>query len=238
MYRLLIVDDEYEIRRSLALFFPWGETGFVVAGQAENGKIAQDFVKENPVDAVLCDIKMPLVSGLEFARWARQQGYVFRIVFLSAYRKFDFAQEALRYGVKSYMVKPPDFPALRACFMDIKRELDAETDRLAAVDDVIETVKTYIEGSLAGATIREAAGLVGMNSHYLSSYIRQRTGQTFTQHLSRRKMEHAATMLRDRRNSVVDVSAALGYTSPKNFSRAFRRFFGVSPGRFRRPKPA
>jgi two-component system, response regulator YesN len=238
MYRVLIADDEYEIRRSLALYYPWGEAGFVVAGQAENGRDAQEFVMKNRVDLVLCDIKMPFVSGLDFARWARDGGRPLKIVFLSAYRKFDFAQEALCYGVKRYLVKPPDFAAMAACLREIKAELDAEAREAPSADEVVEAVMAYAEGNLGEATLREAARLVGMNAHYLSSYFREKTGHTFTRHLIRLKMERAAVLLRDRKNSVLAVSGELGYTSPKNFSRAFRSYFGSSPRRFRRPRPA
>jgi two-component system, response regulator YesN len=120
MYRVLVVDDEFEIRRSLALYYPWGDAGFVVAGQEENGRDAREFVKKNGTDLVLCDIKMPVLSGLEFARWVHEEGLPVKIIFLSAYRNFNFAQEALRYGVKRYLVKPPDFSALASCLKEIK----------------------------------------------------------------------------------------------------------------------
>jgi two-component system response regulator YesN len=238
MYKVLIVDDEYEIRRSLALYYPWGEAGFVVAGQEENGRGAQEFVRKNRVDLVLCDIKMPYVSGLEFARWVHEEGLSLKIVFLSAYRKFEFAQEALRYGVKNYLVKPPDFTAMAACLRDIKEELDRESKGVLETDTVIDAVLAYTEGNPGEATLRVAARLVGMNPHYLSTYFREKTGGTFSRHLTRIKMERASFLLRDSKNSVLSVSDELGYTSPKNFSRAFRGYFGASPRRFRHPRPA
>jgi YesN/AraC family two-component response regulator len=238
VYKVLIVDDEYEIRRSLALYYPWGDAGFVVAGQEENGEAARDFVRKNHVDLVLCDIKMPVLSGLELARWVHEQGLPLKIVLLSAYRKFDFAQEALRYGVKRYLVKPPDFAAMASCLKEIREELDREARNVPETDAVIDAVMAYTVGNAAEATLREAARLVGMNPHYLSTYIRDRTGHTFSQQLIQVKMERATVLLRDRRNSVLAVAEALGYSSPKNFSRAFRAFHGMSPGRFRHPRPA
>jgi len=238
MYRVLIVDDEYEIRRSLALHYPWGEVGFVVAGQEENGSAAREFVRRNKVDLVLCDIKMPVLSGLEFARWAHEEGLALKIVFLSAYRKFDFAQEAIRYGVKRYLVKPPDFDAMAACLREIREELDLESKSIPRTDAVIDAVTAYTEGNPGEATLREAARLVGMNPHYLSSYFRDKTGRTFSRHLTQLKMERASLLLRDNRNTVLSVSDILGYTSPKNFSRAFRAFYGTSPRRFRHPRQA
>jgi AraC-like DNA-binding protein len=103
---------------------------------------------------------------------------------------------------------------------------------------VIDAVTAYTEGNPAEATLREAARLVGMNPHYLSSYFRDKSGRTFSQQLTQVKMERASALLRDSRNSVLSVSNALGYSSPKNFSRAFRGFYGTSPRRFRHPPQA
>jgi two-component system, response regulator YesN len=238
MYKALIVDDEYEIRHSLACYFPWGESGFVVAGQAQDGGEAREFVKANHVDLVLCDIKMPVLSGLEFARWVHEEGLPVKTVFLSAYRKFDFAQEALRYGVKRYLVKPPDFAAMAACLREIREELDGESQEAREGDPVVDAVIAYTAGNPADATLRGAARLVGMNPHYLSEYFKSGTGGTFSQHLTRIKMERAAVLLRDRRNTVLSVSDALGYASPKSFSRAFRTFHGASPRDFRHQRRA
>ena len=68
MYRLLIVDDEEDIRRGLADFFPWDEIGYRVVGTAENGKQALDIVSTGTVDVVFCDIRMPILSGIDLAK--------------------------------------------------------------------------------------------------------------------------------------------------------------------------
>ena len=60
MYQLLVVDDEYEIRNGLCKYFPWDETGFTVAGQAENGREALAFLRTHHVDLVLCDMELIL----------------------------------------------------------------------------------------------------------------------------------------------------------------------------------
>lgn len=238
MYRVLIVDDEYEIRRSLALYYPWTEAGFLVVGAEADGAAAREFVRRQPVDLVLCDIKMPVLSGLDFARWVHEERRALKIVFLSAYRNFDFAHEAIRYGVKRYLVKPPDFAALAACLRGLKEELDRESAVRPGIDPVIDAVLGYAAAHPAEATLREAARLVGMSPHSLSACFRERTGKTFSRHLTQVRMERASALLRDPGNSVLSVSGKLGYTSPKNFTRAFRAYFGTSPRRFRHPRPA
>jgi len=144
MYRVLIADDEYEIRTSLARYLPWDRSGFLVAAQAANGLEAKEWVEKNEIDVVFCDIQMPRMNGLEFARWAWETNQPFVVVFLSAYRKFEFAQEALRYGVRRYLVKPPNMEEFASTLQSIKDELDQRAPPsfipTPAKDPVTETV--------------------------------------------------------------------------------------------------
>ena len=67
MYRLVIVDDEESSRNALCQYFPWNENGYEVVGQFGDGSTALDWLKENPVNVVLCDIVMPDMDGLTLA---------------------------------------------------------------------------------------------------------------------------------------------------------------------------
>lgn len=239
MYKVLIVDDEYDIRTSFARFLPWAESGFVVSGQAADGIEARRFVENNEVDVVFCDIQMPRSTGLDFAKWASAENLPLVIVFLSAYRKFEFAQEALRYGVRRYLVKPPSPEEFTATLDALKAELDerSRSSVLAAADGppsdpIAETVKAYITGDPANATIEGAAALVKRSPHYLSTYFKERTGVSFSDLLLRTKMERAAAMLKDRSVSVQEASRMAGYSNPKNFSRAFTAYHGCAPRDF------
>src|SRR4030042_1209017 len=124
MYRLLIVDDEEDIRRGLAELFPWVEIGFEVAGTAEKGRQAFDLVAAGGVDAVLSDIRMPVMSGIDLAKALSEAGLAVPLVFLSAYRDFSYARQALQYGVRDYVLKPTDFADIRSVFARVRGELD------------------------------------------------------------------------------------------------------------------
>jgi YesN/AraC family two-component response regulator len=236
MYSLLIVDDEDEIRTSLSVFYPWGELGFVVVAQAASLGEAVAAAEEHRPDVVLSDIRMPDGTGLELASRLGSSGCKPVVVLLSAYRKFEYAQEALRYGVRSYLVKPPVYEEVCALFRTIKSELDAARPAAAAPteDSVVALVRAYVKGNLRSATLDEAARAAGMSPNYLSTYFRERTGERFGDFLVRARMEKAAKLLSEPRSSVEAVSAAVGYASPKNFTRAFKHFYGATPRGYRR----
>jgi len=248
MYRLLIVDDEEDIRRGLAELFPWAEIGFEVAGTAENGRQAFELVAAGGVDAVFSDIRMPIMSGIELAKALSEAGLAVPLVFLSAYRDFSYARQALQYGVRDYVLKPTDFAVIRSVFTKLRREM--ELGRPAAVgtrgagrppesgDPFVAAVRGYVESNCANASLKGAARAVGMNPQYVSRLFRERTGENFHILLARTRMEKAARLLREGGYHAYEVSEMVGYSNQKNFTRAFKRHFGAAPLAFIRQGPA
>jgi two-component system, response regulator YesN len=239
MYRLLIVDDEDDIRRGLAEFFPWSEIGFEVAGTAENGKQALEMVMAGGVDAVFSDIRMPLMSGIELAKALSEAGLPVPVVFLSAYRDFSYARKALQYGVRDYVLKPTDYADIRSVFTKLRRELDSGADRAAGApaagaDPVVTAIVRYVERDCAHASLKGAARTVGLNAQYVSRIFHERTGEQFHTFLARTRMERAARLLRDGRYRAYEVSELVGYSNQKNFTRAFKQHFGAAPLAYRR----
>ncbi|NLG24665.1 MAG: helix-turn-helix domain-containing protein [Clostridiales bacterium] len=124
-YRLAIVDDEPSIRRGLSLM-PWAEMGYEVAGLFPDGREAIEYMEKSAVDAVLTDIRMTHVSGIELAEWvhAHRPGVV--VVILSGYSEFQYAQDAMRYRAVRYLLKPTDPDELRQVFSELRQALDEE----------------------------------------------------------------------------------------------------------------
>ncbi|GAA3413323.1 response regulator [Paenibacillus hodogayensis] len=249
MYKLLFVDDEYEIRSGLCRFFPWDEVGFEIAGQAENGKQALEFLQNHTVDVILCDIKMPVMNGIELAEELYKQKSKIKIIFFSGHREFEYAQKALSFGVKSYVVKSTKFSELVHVFEKVKDELDQETyameapDKEPAAEDseevqnfydrVILTIKSHIKGHYRDVELDDVARLVHMHPNYVSKLFKKQTGQNFSDYLLAVRMEKAVELLKDVRYRTLDVSALLGYTNVKNFTRRFKSYYGKSPRAFR-----
>jgi two-component system response regulator YesN len=234
MYRVLVVDDEAEIRRALSAYYPWNELGFVVSAQAKDAEEARSLVEAGGIDLVLSDIRMPGSSGLELAGWISRAHPGTVVVLLSAFRKFEYAQEALNRGVRAYIVKPPAMGEFRALLSEIKAELDLSSADTLTRGGPVGVVKDYVRGNLGSCSLEGAARAVGMSPSYLSAWFLERSGEHFSDFVLRSRMELAARLLGDRRESVVEVSAELGYSNPKNFSRAFRAFYGSSPRDWRR----
>ena len=239
MYRLLIVDDEEDIRRGLAEFFPWEEIGFTVVAAAENGKQALEILQKGEVDVVFTDIRMPVLSGVELARAVFESRMRVPVVFLSAYKDFTYARRALEYGVRGYVLKPTSYAEIQSVFKRLKTELDLESTPRDVVqpgrksDAVIDAIKGYVEHEYRRATLKEAARIVHMSSQYVSRLFKEKTGKNFNAHVVETRMKKAAQLLQDVDYLTYEVSGLVGYGNPKNFARTFKRYYGMSPRQYR-----
>lgn len=250
MYKLLIVDDEYEIRNGLCRFFPWNEIGFEVVGLAEDGKKAFEFLQSSRADVVLCDIMMPVMSGLELAKMLSNSKLRVMIIFFSGHKDFEYAQKALEYGVKNYILKSTNNNELIRVFSKIKSELDEENsvnineadhevrpeNGLNFNEKIISTIKIYVEEHYTNVTLEDLTKLVHMNPDYISKFFKQKTRQNFSDYLIEVRMKKAAELLDGLKYKTYEISDIVGYSNSFNFTRTFKSYFGMSPREYRNKK--
>ncbi len=105
--RVMLVDDEPFILEGLTVLIDWEKEGCVIVKTASNGQEAYEYLKENEVDLIIADIKMPVMTGLELLERIRTEKIsdaYFAI--LSGYNDFSYAKKAIHYACMEYMVKP------------------------------------------------------------------------------------------------------------------------------------
>lgn len=252
MYKLLVVDDENESRNLLCSYFPWVDLGFEIVDQLENGKLALEYILNNPVDVILCDIKMPFLDGIGLAKEIFNRKIKVKIIFLSAYKDFEYARNALVYGVSDYIVKPSKYNEIFEVFSSLKQTLDNEYSinkcngfniNLNQINDlsnydskIISFVKDYVNENYKSAKLEDIAEEVHMNPNYLSQFFKQKTGECFSNYLIKVKMNRAAELLDDIKYKTYEISELVGYSNTKNFTRTFKNFYGKSPKEYRNQK--
>jgi YesN/AraC family two-component response regulator len=127
MYKLLIVEDEGYIRNSLKDSVLSFDMGFDIIKTAADGIEALNIIeKEGPFHVVLSDIRMPNMSGLDLARHIEKYFPEVHFALFSAYNDFLYAQEAIRYGVKAYILKPIKDYELKRILDKIVSEISSE----------------------------------------------------------------------------------------------------------------
>jgi len=240
MYKILIADDEIEIRNGLAKFFPWNAIGFEVAGQAENGQQAYEMLQTQHIDILLCDIVMPVLSGLELAKRLYEEKNPARIIFMSAFTDFGYARQAMEYGVKSYLLKSMHYDDLIITLSKIKKELDesraaasADHSELPYNEKIIFRIKDYCQKNYANARLEKIASELNMSADYLGKFFKKYNEVSFSDYLMQVRMQKASEFLKDVRYKIYEVSGLVGYSNQFNFTRAFKAWFGQTPQEYR-----
>ncbi|QOS79132.1 response regulator [Paenibacillus sp. JNUCC31] len=109
MLKVLLVDDEMYVRKGMHELINWDELHMEIIGEAENGLEALNMVECLQPDVVITDIRMPILDGLELIRAVEKLPHLEPVfIIISGYHDFKYAQQAIKYGVHDYILKPID----------------------------------------------------------------------------------------------------------------------------------
>lgn len=146
MYKVLIVDDEIFVRKGLISLMDWSSQQFEICGEAENGEQALELIEQLTPDLVIVDIRMPVLDGLELIQKVKAEGdHQPLFIILSGYPDFSYAQQAFRFNVSDYILKPVDEQELTATLKKIaitlnQKQLLSITREKPLIEIVIESL--------------------------------------------------------------------------------------------------
>ena len=237
MYKLIIIDDEKKILDGIAELFPWKNIGFEVVGKYTRAREALKYLENNRVDVVMTDVCMPDIDGLELTKELKQYQEL-RIVIFSSYSDYKYMREALKLEVADYLLKPISYGKLLECFEKIKEFLDKkycqdQESEITYYEKIIKKVDSYLEQNFQEGSLVSAAELVGISPNYLSKIYKEKKGVGFSEYLNKIRMEKAGEMLMDPSYKSYEIAYYVGYDNPKNFTRAFKAYFHVTPRDYR-----
>lgn len=177
MLKLLIVDDEPNILAGLVRTFPWEKWGFTVVGSALNGRVALELIKEHRPDAVITDIRMKHMTGLELIEQSLALYPAITFIVISAYRDFDYAKEACRLGAFTYLLKPLTETLLRETMHSV-REFCLQQQEYSRLTQTYNTflnkhsdgyicalLRSYMQEEIREEEFTEALAFVGSDWH-------------------------------------------------------------------------
>lgn len=145
MYKVMIVDDEKQIVDGLCKLIKWSEFGFSVCATARNGVEAIPLIKAHKPDLVMTDVRMPIMDGLKMLQHVRENiSEDMEFIILSGFSEFQYAQKALQYNVKSYILKPIDEAELYSILVEIKGLLNDKEIRKSL--EIKSCISDYIYG--------------------------------------------------------------------------------------------
>jgi two-component system response regulator YesN len=259
MIKVLVVEDEYLVRKGLVLTTPWENYGLEVIGEAENGKEGLLLATELRPDLVITDIRMPKMDGLELIE--RLEGVIdAEYLIISGYNEFEYAKQAMRLGVRDYLLKPIDDEELYQILerlsglIQSKKKLQKVQDSLPLIQDsklqlfneylsdnewkvkenyIREAIKYLKLHYREDLNIRKVADSLKISESYLSRLFKMETGYTFVEYLTNYRIKKAIELLKEKSEKVYEIAEMVGYSDSRYFSALFRKYVGVTPSEFK-----
>ena len=139
LYRIILVDDEEEVRKGIIRKIDWEALGFQVVGDAENGQDALEKIEQLEPDVVMTDIRMPYMDGLTLTSWIRQKYPSVKVLIFSGFDDFEYAQKAIKLNVTEYILKPVNVEELTRILNRVRENLEQEIEQRRDVDRLRES---------------------------------------------------------------------------------------------------
>ncbi|NQX70982.1 response regulator [Paenibacillus alba] len=126
MYKLLLVDDEEDVREGVVREVDWDAIGFEVVETAENGREALEMVERLQPDLVVTDIQMPFMNGLQLAEAIRERFPTIKLIILTGHDEFEYAQKAIKLHIDEYVLKPFSAQEVIHALLKVKAQIQEE----------------------------------------------------------------------------------------------------------------
>ncbi len=126
MYKVFLVEDEIVIREGIKNKIQWDDEGFKIVGDESDGELAYPMIKREQPDILITDIKMPFMDGLELSKLLKKDMPQLKIIIISGYSDFGYAQQAIDIGVSEYLLKPVTSNKLMAAVKNAAAAIEKE----------------------------------------------------------------------------------------------------------------
>lgn len=248
-YNILIVDDEELAIRGIENGVHWDALKIEKIFKTHSAETAKRIIQDYDIHILLTDIELGGSSGIELLEWVRENVAEVICIFFTCHAEFEYAQKAIRLGVKDYLLKPIPYDKLENCIREAIQQLDDKKDKedkYAFLDDIvkeksdekismaIQQVKLYIAKNLAYDIRREdLAQLVNFSTSYLGKIFKEQEGISLTDYILSQRLKMAKYLLKVTELSVTDIALRTGFTYHSYFTRYFKKATSYTPLQYR-----
>lgn len=142
-YKLLLVDDEKPIRDKLINNIDWEENDYQVYS-AVDGQEALDIIEKEEIDILVTDIQMPKLNGMNLIGKSKKLSENLKVIIISGFAEFEYAQKSIRFGVNDYLLKPFRSKKLLEVVNRARKDLEKEKDNKEKLAGLRGEISNYI----------------------------------------------------------------------------------------------
>lgn len=238
--KLLIADDEDIIRNGIAKYVQLHTDRFDKVLLADNGETAYELILRYRPEIILLDVQMPKKDGIEILQDMKRGELTSQVIILSGYDEFKYAQQAVRYGARDYLLKPVRSADILRMLMELADEVEGiqktpEAEGESEKYGLVERAREYVqEHYFENLTLNLVADKVGITPGYLSTLFTRTMECGFVDYLNQVRIESACVYLKQNYFKVYEIAYKVGFRDEKYFTKVFRKLMGVSPTEYRK----
>lgn len=244
--KILVVDDELNIRTGIRDGIDWTNIGIEEVIIASNGIEGLQIYKRANPEIVITDIKMPGMNGLELASEINKINNKTRIIVLSGYSDFEYARRAIKLKAVDYELKPIKIKRLIELVKNIKDDIFIENQSIQQKNEISNTTnknlsmmkaKKYIdENYKKDITVEEMAEIIEKTPNYFSHLFKKEFNTSFSEYLNTIRIREAKRLMLESNMLIYEISDEVGFNDYKYFSYVFKKVQGCTPSEFMKGK--
>lgn len=241
--QVVVVEDEKLIARNITKHIESQNPHFKVIQTFSNGADAWDYISQSPPHVVFTDISMPIMDGIELASKIFESKKPVKCVIVTGFADFSYAQSAIKFGVRDYLLKPLNQKELDKTLRSLEASIlasfpdivsDAAPGNLSP-EEIVSLFKEYVvKHYKEDISLNQIALNLGFSSSYLTKVFNKVEHITPSVYVRNYRMDIAKQLLSKPDATLNTVSAAVGYSDPFHFSKSFKQTFGISPSEYRK----
>lgn len=226
MIRAVVCDDEKAVLVIIRYFLETEKLPIQIVGTAENGRDAWNLIQREKPDLIFMDIHMPYMDGFEVIQKVKGS----KIIIITAYDFFSYAQRALRLGVSDILTKPIDLKQLK---QSVIRAIGWNFTDNEQVNTVLQYIYEHYNEEVELETL---AGLTYCSVSHVSRLFKKHTGMTILSYIHKLRIEKSLELFEEEKHSLKEVAGMVGYNNLNNFYKHFKDCMGTTPALYLKQK--
>ena len=227
MYKLMLVDDEDEVREGIIATVDFESCGFTLCAQATGAIDAIEKAAQFQPDVVFTDVHMPYMDGMEMISRLQEMYPTMKYIVLSGYDDFIYVKQALQRQVLDYLLKPLSAQGIMKVLRRTKEQLDEQARQRVDLELLHEKVTQNAQQLRRGVILEYLSGSVYGDAHALCAYSQPADDCiTFPTHLAVLSLERTEENLEVLRRDFDSQPMLLGASVQEVLSEVFKRHQG------------
>ena len=234
MWKVMVADDELYMLEAMEKLINWEKLDCQLVFKAQNGQELLAHMKTELPDIVILDVRMPLMNGLEVAKFIYEKKLPTKVIILSAYEDFEYAREAILYDACGYVVKSSVLEMLPPVIQKTIQKLTNTSHQISNLEllnsnDIFKKLQNYISNHyIEHLTLERISKEIHASGSYLSRLYKKKTGQNLFDAINQMKLEKAKELM-TQGYKIYEVAQMVGFDDVSYFSRVFKKYEGCSP---------